>query len=134
MGVVCSFSRDLLALGGGVGDSDVQLLGSFHDGESLLGGDGLSDLSAISSVVHKEQINIFFISDYELSESIFEHVSGLVVLLASNFWHSHGSGELPSNTAVNSSGLSPGFADSHESIRLESVWVFSDLLDDFSLF
>ena len=69
----------------------------------------MSNFSTESSVVHKKQINIFFISDCQLSESVFEHMSGLVVLLASNLGHSDGTGESPSHTAINTSGLSPGF-------------------------
>ena len=45
----------------------------------VLGGDTLCDFSAIGSVVHKEEFNIFFATDEQLSEPVGEDVSSLFV-------------------------------------------------------
>ena len=49
------------------------------NGLPLLGRDAVGDLSAVSSVVHKKELNIFLVTDKELFESVGEEVSGLSV-------------------------------------------------------
>lgn len=74
----------------------------------LGGGNVLGDLTSVGSVVHEEQFNVFHVSDQELSEPVGEEMSGRLVLLASDLGHAHGTSEASSDSAINTSGLSPG--------------------------
>ena len=74
----------------------------------LKSGDVLGNLTAVSSVVHEEQFNFCFVSDEELLESGWEHVSSLIILLSSNLWSSDLASETTSGATVNTSWLSPG--------------------------
>jgi len=67
----------------------------------------VGDFSAVSSVVHKEELDIVEVGDKELLESGGEEVSGLLVVSVSDGGHGQGSGESSSNSSVDTSGLSP---------------------------
>ena len=70
-------------------------------------GDVLGDLTGVGAVVHKQEFNVFFVSDEKLSESRSEHVSGLLGLLAANLWLSDLASEASPHSRVNTSLLSP---------------------------
>lgn len=72
-----------------------------------LGGDALGNLTGKAAVVHEEKFHVFFVSDEELSEARFEHVSGFLVLLAADLGFSDLASEASSHTGVNTSLLSP---------------------------
>ena len=103
-----SLSRDLSQLGGAVRQSHVQLLGAFDDGESLLGRDSLGNLAAVGAVVHEQEFNFGLVSDEELLEAGWEHVTGLLVLLAADLGVDNLSSEATSLAAVHTALLSPG--------------------------
>ena len=60
-----------------VGKSYVEFFGALHDVLSLAGRNILSNFSAVGSVVHKEEFNVFGTSNQKLSEATWEHMSGL---------------------------------------------------------
>ena len=93
----------------------------------------MGDLSTVSSVVHEEEFDVLFAGDKHLLETSGEGVSGLLVLLVSDLGHLFVSSESSSGEAINTSDHSVGSAQSLESIRLESVWVLGNLLNDLSL-
>ena len=102
----CSFSRLLLCLGLGVCKSDIQFLGSLDDSESLSYRDTLANFSTVCSVVHEEEFDVSFVSDQQFFETIWESVSGLVILLATNLWHFLGTLHSSSGEAINTADLS----------------------------
>ena len=128
-----SLGRFLLGLGLSVGESDIKLLGSLDDSESFVDGDVLGDLSTVGSIVHKKEFDVLFAGDEHLLESSGEGVSGLLILLVSDLGHLLVSSESPSGEAIDTSDHSVRSAKSLESIRLESVGVFGNLLNDLSL-
>ena len=65
-----SLSGFLLGLGLSVGQSNVKLLASLHDSQSLGNADTLSNLSAVSSVVHKEKFAVLLVRDQQLFEAV----------------------------------------------------------------
>ena len=93
----------------------------------------MGNLSAVSSVVHEEEFNISLTGDKHLLEASGEGVSGLLILLVSDLGHLLVSSESPSGEAIDTSDHSVRSAKSLESIRLESVGVFGNLLNDLSL-
>ena len=85
-----SFSSGLLELASAVGQSDVEFLGSLNNVLStvtlrdnrdlpLLSRDVVGDLSSVGSVVHEEQLDVFFITNEELLESVGKNEAGLSV-------------------------------------------------------
>ena len=115
-----SLGGDLSELGLSVSQSDIEFLGASHDSESLLGRDPLGNLSAVSSVVHEEQFNFRFVSDEELLESRWEHVSGLLVLLATDLWVLDLASEATSLAAINTTLLSPRRLNMTNTHKLDS--------------
>jgi len=85
----------LLELGTAVRESNIEFFGSLNDGLSKirmvrgmqtqqshlpgLGGDGAANLSAVGSVVHKQQLDVLLTADKQFSESIGEYVASLLV-------------------------------------------------------
>ena len=72
-----------------------------------MGGNVLSNLSGVSSVVHEEQFNVFLVSEQKLAETTGEHVTGVFGLLASNLGHTDGTLESASDRAIYTLGSSP---------------------------
>jgi hypothetical protein len=73
----------------------------------LVDGDTLGDSSAINSVVHEKHFNILFVVDKEIFESVWESMSGLVILLVTDehfFWLS--ASESSSGRAIDTSNSS----------------------------
>ena len=92
----------------GVGELDVHLLGSLDDSESLADGNAISNLSTVSSVVHEEHLDVTLVADEHLFEAVGEHVSGLMVLLVSDFHLLLSASESSSGGAIDTSHLSVG--------------------------
>ena len=44
----------------------------------------MSDFSTVNSVVHEEDLNVLFVGNWELLETVWENVSGLMVLFVAN--------------------------------------------------
>lgn len=84
------------------------LLGAVGEREylPLLSTNVLSNFTAVGSVVHEEDLKIFFVGDEELLESVREQVAGSVVLLASDLWHFLSTLHSSSGEAINTSDLS----------------------------
>merc|ERR1712157_376749 len=102
----CSFSRLLLSFCLGVGKSDIQFPGSLDNSESLSDRDTLANFSTVCSVVHEEEFHVSFVSDQQFFETIWESVSGLVILLATNLWHFLSTLHSSSGEAINTTNLS----------------------------
>ena len=129
----CSFSRLLLSFSLSVGKSDIQFLGSLDNSESLSDRDTLANFSAVCSVVHEEEFDVFLVSDQQFFESVWQSVSGEVVLLATNLWHFLGTLHSSSGEAINTTDLSVGvWINSLELMRLESIRCMGDFLHNFS--
>ena len=86
-----------------------------HDGtqkspnESLpgLGRDGVGDLSAVGSIVHKEQLDVLLIANKQFSESIRQHVAGLLVRAITNGREGLVASELTTDSRINTVRGSP---------------------------
>jgi hypothetical protein len=114
-----------------VGKSNVQFSGSLDNSESLAGTNTVSDLTAVGSVLHEEQFHILLARNKQFLESVWESVSGLMILFATNSWHLLETSISSSGVAINTSDLSVGIGvDSLESGRLESSWSSRDFLHD----
>ena len=66
----------------------VQFSCSLDNLNTLSSGDVVGNFSLISSVVHKEELNIIHVSDEESLESTLSEVSGLFVVSLTDVWHS----------------------------------------------
>lgn len=92
----------------------------------------MSDLSAVSPIVHQKQIKVSQVRHKELLEAVRQHVASLALRAIADLWHSDCSAELPSDAIVNASGSAPAWLEAVEAIALEAeefVSVLSDLLD-----
>ena len=69
----------------------------------------MGDFSAIGSVVHKEEFNIFFVTDEQLFEPVGKKMSSLFVGSLTNTWHHLVTSVLTSDSAINTVGFSPRF-------------------------
>ena len=67
----------------------------------------VGDFSAVGSVVHKEEFNIFWVSDEQLFETIWQKESGLSVGRLADTWHHLVASVLTSDSAINTVGFSP---------------------------
>ena len=110
----CSFSWDLLKLGLTVGESDVEFLCALDDVFSLECWDVLGDFPAISSVVHEQQFNVFFVSDQKLSESTGKHVASSFGLLLTDLWHCAPTTVATALRIVDTSWSSPWVLNTHK--------------------
>ena len=74
----------------------------------LAGTNTVSDLTAVGSVVHEEKFHILLARDEELLEAVWESVSGLMILFATNSWHLLETSISSSGEAIDTSHLSVG--------------------------
>ena len=82
-----------------------------------LGREIVGKFTTVVSVVHKEQFNIFFVTDEQLLESVGQEMSGLSVVLITNGWHGLVASVSTTNSAINTMGFSPRCL--HKSVRNE---------------
>jgi len=120
----CSLGGFLLHAGLAVGQSNVKLLGALNEFLSGLGRDAVGDLTAEASVVHEEQFNVFIVLDQKLSETTWEHVSGLGSLLKTDVGHHLVTTELAAHGVVNTSGFSPGSLNTHKLGTVKNLLIF----------
>ena len=78
------------------------------DSESLADANTLGNLSAVDFVVHKEELSILLAGDEELLEAGSELMSGGLILLVTNGWHSLSTSISSSGEAIDTSDLSVG--------------------------
>lgn len=104
-----------------VGDVDVELVSAGKDGLAVLGRDGVVDLSAESLVVHEEHVEVLDLSHDHLAVAAGQHVAGSLLRAVADSGHLHGATEAPSDTVIDTLGLSPGLTDTHEAVRLEAL-------------
>ncbi len=84
---IASFSGGLLELTSAIGQSDVEFFSSLDNVLSirdcktlclpLLCRDVVGDLSSVGSVVHEKELDVFFITNEELLESVGQEEAGL---------------------------------------------------------
>ena len=99
----------------------------------LADGDSGRDLTAVSSVVHEEELKVALVSDEHLLEAVGKKVSRLLVLLVTNGGHSLLTLESSASGAIDTADHSVGVrVDSLPLVRLESSGSSSDFLDNFS--
>ena len=72
-----------------------------------LGGDGVSNLTAVDSVVHQQELNVFLVAEKQFSESIRQHVTGGFGRAITDGGHSLVTSELTTDSAINTVGSSP---------------------------
>ena len=93
----------------------------------------MANFSAVYFIVHEEELDVLLVCDQQFLESIWQSVSGEMVLLATNLWHFLGTLHSSSGEAINTSNLSVRvWINSHELMRLESFRCMGDFLHDFS--
>ena len=90
-----------------VGKSNVELLCARNDGLSRFGTNVLGNFTAVGSVVHQQQFDVFLTSDQKLSETTGEHVSGLGGLLLTDLGHFSPTTEATALRVINTSWSSP---------------------------
>jgi hypothetical protein len=83
------------------------LFGSLHNQLASLGGNIVSDFSAVFSVVHHQQFQLLGVVDEELVETVGEEVSGGLVRTITDLGLRNGTLESSSDTRVNTLLLSP---------------------------
>jgi len=110
-----------------VGDLNVELQGSLDDGLAGAETNGGTDLSGVLSVVNEKEFELLDVVNGELEESRGQLVSGCASSLVTDVGHQLSALVLPSDSVVNSTGLSPGFPDTHEAVGLKA----SEFVDDF---
>ena len=91
----------------GIGDGDGEFISTLDNGNALLGGDAVGDLSAVGSVVHHEELKVVDVVDDELSETIGEHVLGELVGTETDSGHLGGATVSTSAATINTLGLTP---------------------------
>ena len=91
----------------GIGDGDGEFISTLDNGNALLGGDTVGDLSAVGSVVHHEELKVVNVVDDELSETIGEHVLGELVGTETDSGHLGGTTVSTSAATINTLGLTP---------------------------
>ena len=74
-----------------------------------LGGDSVGDLTAVNSVVHQQQFDVLLVLDEQLSESIRQDVSGLLIRAITNGGEGLVASELTTDSRIDTVGSSPGF-------------------------
>jgi hypothetical protein len=130
---ICSLGRLLLGLSGRVRQSNVKLLSSSDDSQSLVSRDSLGDLTTVGSVVHEEELEVALVSNEHLLEAVGEEESGLLVLLVTDGRHLLSTLESSTSGAINTADHSMGIrVHSLPLVRLESLGSSSDLLDNSS--
>ena len=98
------FSADA---GSGVGNSDVELKGTFADGLAVSDGDVVGDFGAVSAVVHHEQVEVIDVVNEEFDEAVGEEVLGLLGGTITDLDLFYLRFFPLADTRVNTSGLSP---------------------------
>ncbi|GMR49833.1 hypothetical protein PMAYCL1PPCAC_20028, partial [Pristionchus mayeri] len=101
-----------------VGELDVQGSGALDDGLSLLGGDGVGDLSAVPLVVHEEHVEVLGVVDENLLESVGKHVTDVLGVSVTDVGHQSLSLEAATDTVINTLGFAPVGLDTVVSARL----------------
>ena len=91
----------------GIGDGDGEFISTLDNGNALLGRDAVGDLSAVSSVVHHEELKVVDVVDDELSKTIGEHVLGELVGTETDSGHLGGTTVSTSAATINTLGLTP---------------------------
>lgn len=72
----------------------------------LANANSLSDFTTVGFVVHQKKLKILLVGDEEFLETVWEQVSGLVVLLATDLWHFLGTLHSSSGEAIDTTHLS----------------------------
>ena len=85
----------------GVGNLDVQLVGTLNDHLSGLGRNVVGNLSTVLSVVHHKHFKLLRVVDEELVETVGKKVSGVLVGTVTNGRLRDGAFKSPSHSGVN---------------------------------
>lgn len=117
----------------GVGDLNTESLGSLEDSKSLSGRNVVGNLGGEDLGVHEEKLDLLSVGDEESLVAGGHHVLGGLGGTVTDLGHSDGASESSSDTRVNTLGLSPGLADSVESVGLVSLESLSVLLDNLGM-
>lgn len=88
---------------------NVELSSTCEDDLSLSCRNVVGDLSSVLSVVHEEKVDISWITNQKLVESVLEQVTGLLVGSITDLWCQFCSLVLSANSVINTSWFSPGF-------------------------
>ena len=86
---------------------DVQLEGTFNDGDSLSSTHIVSNLGSVGTVVHKEKLKVRDIGNGEFFKSRGEEVTSLGVGSITNFGHGNLTLESSTDSVINTFGFSP---------------------------
>ena len=104
-------TRTYLSLGSdasvGVGDADVELLGTLDNGDAVAGRDVVGNLGSKGAVVHQQEVQLGNVGDEELLEARGHQVAGELVVTVTNLGHGNLALETATNAVINTLGLSP---------------------------
>ena len=122
-------------LGGGVGNTDGELLGPLDDVPAHPGGDGVGDGGGVGAVVHHEHLELGDVRDDDGLEAVGVDGAGLLVGTVTDGGHGDGTLEAAADASINTLGLPPGgVADADELVRLMPGELLGSLLDDSLLY
>ena len=96
-----------MELGLGVGEGDIELLGSLDDGGSLALAEAFGQLSLVGAVVHQQNLQLGCVGHQEGLESVLVEVASGSGVPAADGWHGDGASEATSDSAVNTDGFAP---------------------------
>jgi hypothetical protein len=92
-----------------VDDLDVKLSSTFEESNTLLGGNVVSDLSSIRTVVHQQKVEFADVGDDELAETVRQEITGLLGRTVTNLGHRSLTLETSTHVTIDTLGLSPRF-------------------------
>ena len=110
--------------------SDIELTCSLDDGSSLPLAQPSANLSFVGAVVHEQDFELGGVGDGERLESVSGVVPGHLGVSATDGWHGDGASEPTTHAAIDTDGFAPGWADTGEAVRLESLDLVGVLLLD----
>ena len=110
-----------------------ELVSTFHNHLARLGTYVVGNFNTVLLVVHEEHLQICRASHNKLVEAILHAVPGLLVGAITNLGAKGGTLESSAHTAIDASGLAPGWVHALEAISLEASELLRSLLHNFSL-
>lgn len=126
--VLISFSNDETS--SGIGEFDVEFLGTFNDNDAIFSRNVMSDLGSVDAVLHHEHFEFSNVTDDNFAETRGEHVLGSLSGSVTDAGHGGLSRETTTHTVINTLRFAPGFLDGFETIGLMALEGLGALLDN----
>ena len=114
----------------GIGDLDVEFLGTLDNDNAILGGNVMSDFSSINAILHHEHFEFGNVTNDNLTETGGKHMLSSLGATVTDRGHRGLSGETTTDTVIDTLGLAPGFVDRLETVGLVTFEGLGALLDN----